>query len=92
MKVSVSKTCHESNHTKIVFNINTNALNLLFPKMFDLIDKTIKLMTCKTQTVTTTIYIIIMHCSTNLYNSKRLYQYKQKKLTYLVYNNDFFEK
>ena len=31
-----------------------------------------------------------MNCSINVYNSKQLYGFKWKNLTYLVYNNDCF--
>ena len=62
----------------------------MLPMMFDIIDKTIKLMTYNTQTVTIIIDSIIMHCSITLYNYKQLYPYKEKNLTYLIYDDNYF--
>ena len=39
MKVSSSKICNESNHTKLTFNRGGNSLTLLFTTIFDWIDK-----------------------------------------------------
>ena len=31
-----------------------------------------------------------MHCSITLYNYKQLYPYKEKNLTYLIYDDNYF--
>ena len=60
MKVSESKICHKSNHTKIIFNQKYKCFYLADS------DDVIKLMTCNTQTVTIITGSIIMHCSITL--------------------------
>ena len=48
-------------------------------------------MTCNTLTVTIIIDLLNIHCSINMYDSKRFYPYKQNNLTYLVYDNNRFD-
>ena len=48
-------------------------------------------MTCNTQTVTIITDLINMHSRINMQDYKLLYPYKQNNLTYLVYEEIFFD-
>ena len=90
MKVSAQKLFMNIIVQRLHSIKNTNDLTLLFPIMFDIIDETIKIMTCNTQTVTILIDSIIIHFSIALYDYKLFFPYKQNNLTYLVYKNTCF--
>ena len=92
MKVSASKILNELNHTKIVFNRKNKYTDLAVPKQFLLNRQTIKNMTCNTQIVTIIIGFISMYFSINIYDSKTFYLYKDKNLTYLIYDDNRFDK